>query len=86
MRGRCQCGGAITYAHEDLGCLECGEVCCPGCAFRPEGHVFCPSCASRVFARFKEPALPRAVLGVRPAGEPRPVPARPTAPPASLLL
>ena len=88
MRGRCECGGAIAFAHQDLGCLQCGEACCPCCAFRPEGHVFCPACASRVLARLKdaEPVPLRASPPGRPArvlwGLP---PARPTAPPGSPL-
>jgi hypothetical protein len=88
MRGRCTCGGAIAFAHEDLGCLQCGEACCPACAFRPEGRVFCPTCTGRMLARGKgaEPpsfrasppvhlvAMPRLVTA-RPA--PTPTPARP---------
>lgn len=79
MRGRCQCGGAIAFAHEDLGCLQCGETCCPHCAFRPEGHVFCPACTGRILARLKDPIPSRSVPIVRPAGAPRLAPARPAA-------
>ncbi|MGH7364500.1 MAG: hypothetical protein ACREKA_12195, partial [Candidatus Methylomirabilales bacterium] len=78
MRGRCQCGGAIAFAHEDLGCLQCGEACCPRCAFRPEGHVFCPACASRVLARLEDADAVRSrafPLG-RQARAPRPAAAR----------
>ena len=87
MRGRCQCGGAIGFAHEDLGCLQCGEACCPACAFRPEGRVFCPACTGRVLARGRdaEPPSFRASPLVRPAGAPRLVTARPAPTPASLL-
>lgn len=88
MRGRCECGGAIAFAHQDLGCLECGEACCPSCAFRPEGHVFCPACAARILARLRDAEPPpfRASPLVRPVGVPRLVTARPASPPASPLL
>ncbi|MBI3003051.1 MAG: hypothetical protein HYY54_05440 [candidate division NC10 bacterium] len=87
MRGRCQCGGAIAFAHEDLGCLQCGEACCPACAFRPEGHVFCPACTGRMLARGRdtEPVPLRPSPLVRPAGMPRLAPARPTPLPTSPL-
>lgn len=79
MRGRCQCGGAIAFPHEDLGCLQCGETCCPRCAFRPEGHVFCSACTGRVLARLKDadPVPSRSSPLVRQAGAPRPAAVRP---------
>jgi|GEM_PF-3298497 len=42
---RCQCGFVITYPNENLGCLECGEPCCPACAFVSEGAAYCAACA-----------------------------------------
>jgi hypothetical protein len=46
---RCGCGFVIRYPNENLGCIECGEPCCPGCAFHSEGVVYCPGCARRVY-------------------------------------
>ena len=87
MRDRCHCGGVIAFAHQDLGCLQCGEACCPCCAFSPEGHVFCPSCAGWVLARLKDaPAVTSGAFPqVRPAGVPRPIPAPPASQPSPAL-
>jgi hypothetical protein len=46
---RCRCGFVITYPNENLGCIECGEPCCPGCAFVSEGAVYCAACAREVY-------------------------------------
>lgn len=42
---RCRCGFVITYPKDNLGCIECGEPCCPACAFVSEGAVYCAACA-----------------------------------------
>ncbi len=42
---RCHCGFVITYQNENLGCIDCGEACCPACAFTSEGVVYCATCA-----------------------------------------
>jgi len=46
---RCHCGFVIRYGNENLGCIDCGEPCCPACAFMSEGVVYCASCAQKAF-------------------------------------
>ena len=46
---RCHCGFVIRYQNENLGCIECGEPCCPACAFTSEGVVYCATCAREVY-------------------------------------
>ena len=41
--GPCSCGAAAPGPL--WGCLFCGRVCCPRCAFAPEGLVVCEHCA-----------------------------------------
>src|SRR3989304_538645 len=45
---RCRCGFVIAYPNENLGCIECGEPCCPACGFVSEGAVYCAACAREV--------------------------------------
>jgi hypothetical protein len=46
---RCRCGFVISYPNENLGCIECGEPCCPACAFVSEGAVYCAACAGQIY-------------------------------------
>jgi hypothetical protein len=46
---RCDCGFVIRYQNEDLGCIDCGEPCCPACAFMSEGAVYCAACAQEAY-------------------------------------
>lgn len=46
---RCHCGYVIRYPNENLGCIECGEPCCPACAFSSEGVVYCSTCAQEKY-------------------------------------
>lgn len=45
-RSTCDCGTPILRANDDLGCLECGEPCCPVCAYILESVVYCAFCAA----------------------------------------
>jgi hypothetical protein len=45
MSLRCRCGAPVPYAFEQLGCIECGQPCCPACAFFLESVWYCARCA-----------------------------------------
>ena len=46
---RCGWGFVLAYPIENLGCIECGEPCCPACAFVSEGAVYCAACAGEIY-------------------------------------
>ena len=46
-RSTCTCGAPILRALEDLGCIECGQPCCPVCAYILESVAYCASCATQ---------------------------------------
>lgn len=43
----CSCG--VTSPGVRWGCLFCGRVCCPQCAYAPEGLTVCSRCARELF-------------------------------------
>jgi hypothetical protein len=42
---QCDCGGRIDHAFHRLGCVECGQPCCPSCAIALESATYCRDCA-----------------------------------------
>ena len=50
----CACGR--TSREVRWGCNFCGRVCCPGCAYAPEGLVVCSRCARVLFGIVELPA------------------------------
>lgn len=48
MEVRCRCGSSIRYSFYDLGRIECGEPCCPACAFPLESATYCLRCAESI--------------------------------------
>ncbi|MBI3003053.1 MAG: hypothetical protein HYY54_05450 [candidate division NC10 bacterium] len=52
MAGRCECGHALDHAYDDLGCLGCGQACCPRCSYAPEAAVYCAACTAALFGLF----------------------------------
>lgn len=46
---RCRCGFVLAYPGQNLGCIDCGEPCCPACAFVSEGVVYCAACAREIY-------------------------------------
>lgn len=62
MSGTCQCGHAIVHGFDALGCLTCGQPCCPNCSYAPEAAVYCTACTAAVFGL----SVPGG-LGLRPA-------------------
>jgi hypothetical protein len=45
MEVRCGCGNTIEYSYDELGCVECGQACCPACGVFLESVVYCAHCA-----------------------------------------
>jgi pyruvate ferredoxin oxidoreductase beta subunit len=52
---RCPCGASSPGVQ--WGCLFCGRVCCPRCAYAPEGLTICARCARDLFGIAEPPAL-----------------------------
>jgi hypothetical protein len=48
MRAKCRCGSEIRFSFEQLGCVECGAPCCPGCSYQLESASYCPACAEAI--------------------------------------
>ena len=46
-RSTCECGAPILRAVDDLGCIDCGQPCCPVCAYVLESVAYCAFCASQ---------------------------------------
>ncbi|MBI2217997.1 MAG: hypothetical protein HYU51_11915 [Candidatus Rokubacteria bacterium] len=44
----CDCGGQIKHSFHHLGCVECGQPCCPACAISLESATYCRDCAGNV--------------------------------------
>ncbi len=51
MESRCRCGNPIVHAFDELGCIECGQACCPACGVSLESVTYCARCA-RAFLEF----------------------------------
>ena len=62
----CRCGSAIAYPFDDLGCLECGQPCCPVCSVVVESVTYCGPCAAVLFEGDGD--LARRARGAAPAG------------------
>ena len=45
MDSWCDCGHAIAYPFDDLGCIECGRPCCRACGVSLESVTYCAGCA-----------------------------------------
>jgi hypothetical protein len=45
MDEQCRCGREVRFAFQQLGCIECGAACCPGCSYQLESTHYCGSCA-----------------------------------------
>jgi hypothetical protein len=57
MAGHCRCGKEVQFAFEQLGCIECGASCCPGCSYQLESTHYCGSCAESLLELPSAPAL-----------------------------
>lgn len=66
-RSTCDCGTPILRASDDLGCLECGQPCCPVCAYILESVVYCAFCAAALLEVAQDPAR----VGADAMSEPR---------------
>ncbi|MGH7394482.1 MAG: hypothetical protein ACREJF_02615 [Candidatus Methylomirabilales bacterium] len=49
MSGTCHCGHALDHGFDALGCLGCGQACCPKCSYAPEAAVYCAVCTAAYF-------------------------------------
>jgi hypothetical protein len=49
MSGTCHCGHALDHGFDALGCLGCGQACCPKCSYAPEAAVYCATCTAAFF-------------------------------------
>jgi hypothetical protein len=67
-RSTCDCGMPILRASDDLGCLECGEPCCPVCAYVLESVVYCAFCAVDLLDVVPDPARMAADATSEPRG------------------
>lgn len=56
MNARCQCGVEIKHPFERLGCVECGDACCPTCAIPLESATYCRACAASLLDAAPTPA------------------------------
>lgn len=45
MQSSCACGNPIGHEYDELGCIECGQLCCPDCAVFLESVTYCARCA-----------------------------------------
>lgn len=59
MTRTCTCGEPVRWL-EMWACQGCGALCCPRCAYQPEGTIYCAQCVNR--APVWAPAL--AILAV----------------------
>jgi len=57
MARMCGCGLELNSIMDEWGCLECGRLCCPTCAYTPEGTAYCPGCAEGLFEVYTRPAI-----------------------------
>lgn len=48
MGARCRCGSEIQFHFDHLGCIQCGEPCCPTCSYQLESASYCGICAERI--------------------------------------
>jgi hypothetical protein len=46
MEDRCHCGNPIAYPFDQLGCIQCGQACCPACGVSLESAMYCAGCAN----------------------------------------
>ena len=58
METRCRCGSEVHFAFEQLGCIECGAACCPGCSYELESTHYCARCAATRLDLPPVPVLP----------------------------
>ena len=58
MAEHCRCGSEVQFAFEQLGCIECGAACCPGCSYQLESTHYCGSCAESLLELPWAAALP----------------------------
>ena len=45
MEQRCRCGNPFAHAFDELGCIQCGQPCCPACGVSLESVMSCAECA-----------------------------------------
>jgi len=64
MSGTCQCGHVLDHGFDALGCLGCGQPCCPNCSYAPEAAVYCAICTAAFFG-LSVPGAPPAPLAGR---------------------
>ena len=57
MPRKCGCGFELKSIMEEWGCLHCGGLCCPTCAYAPEGTAYCADCAQSLFPVYTRPAV-----------------------------
>ena len=61
MSGTCQCGHVLDHGFDALGCLGCGQPCCPNCSYAPEAAVYCAICTAAFFGL----SVPGAGIGIK---------------------
>jgi hypothetical protein len=59
----CDCGGPIDHSFHHLGCVDCGQPCCPSCAIAIESATYCRDCARELLGAAKVRAGSRFELG-----------------------
>jgi hypothetical protein len=57
MARMCGCGQQMRSVMEEWGCLHCGGICCPDCAYTPEGTAYCAECAQSLFGVYTRQAV-----------------------------
>ena len=50
MKVRCRCSAPLPYDFERLGCVSCGEPCCPVCGFLLESAWHCAACTDALLS------------------------------------
>jgi uncharacterized paraquat-inducible protein A len=56
IRMVCECGTPIRVPLDELGCVECGRLCCPACAVDLESTAYCARCAASLLDVPGDPA------------------------------
>lgn len=41
----CPCGNVMDHPFDELGCVECGQACCPVCGISLASVTYCADCA-----------------------------------------
>jgi hypothetical protein len=52
------CGRRVEHSFQQLGCVECGQPCCPTCAISLESATYCRDCAGAVLDAIRRARAP----------------------------